>query len=211
MLNKTDIAPADEVEALENIIRGLNPIAALYKTVKANIDLKNIIGMNAYTSSRLVTQLQSRHSADRLHNDCDDAAHTHSHMDGHAPLAGPTHYELRGISSLLVTFPTLSASTLERVDVWIRTVLWENRLPEDPPAANSLEVLRCKGMFAEEGGRLHVLQGVRSLYEISEVENDGELEVGIPDTGKLVLIGKGLDERVRESLVRIISHERIER
>lgn len=138
------------------------------------------------------------------HHHCEDDDPSHVHTEEHAHPPEPTHYELRGISSLQVTFPTLSSSTLQRLDEWIRTVLWENRLPEDSSERGLLEVLRCKGMFAEEGGRLHVLQGVRSLYEISEVEGGGQEEVGVPDMGKLVLIGKGLDERVRKSLERIL-------
>lgn len=198
LLNKTDIAPASEVEAIERIIHGINPVATLYKTVKAEIDLKYIVGIDAYTSSRpLAPTLPTRSMAH---------VHTHGQDDepSHAHPIGPTHYELRGISSLQITFPTLSSSTLQRFDEWIRTVLWESHLPEDQPEKGSLEVLRCKGMFTEEGGRLYVLQGVRSMYEMTEVEKGGQEEVGLPDMGKLVLIGKGLDGTVRESLERVL-------
>ena len=60
-----------------------------------------------------------------------------------------------------------------------------------------MEVLRCKGLFVTTTGELHVLQGVRNLYEIAKVEDE---ELGLPDAGKLVFIGKGLHEHVRQSL-----------
>lgn len=43
---------------------------------------------------------------------------------------------------------------------------------------------------------LYVLQGVQTLYDITKLEGD----VGIPETGKLVFIGKGLSPSVRDSL-----------
>ncbi len=44
------------------------------------------------------------------------------------------------------------------------------------------------------------------MYEISTLEDGTEdEEMGVPDEGKVVLIGKGLDERVRESLVNVLS------
>ena len=87
---------------------------------------------------------------------------------------------------------------MDLLDEWIRDVLWERQLPGRPPEEYTrLEVLRCKGLFISTTGELHVLQGVRSLYEIAKVEEE---EVGLPDTGKLVFIGKGLNEYVRRSV-----------
>ena len=95
-----------------------------------------------------------------------------------------------------VECPALSVAQMEKLDEWIRSVLWEKEVPGHPTA--QIEVLRCKGLFVVGEGELHILQGVRNLYEIAKVE--GEAEIGLPDTGKLVFIGKGLDGRVRQSL-----------
>jgi len=93
---------------------------------------------------------------------------------------------------------------LEELDKWIRTVLWENRIPDNVPETPSseLKILRCKGLFVLESGEQYVLQGVQSMYDLSLVEGD---VTGIPDSGKLVLIGKGLDESVRQSLEKLLS------
>jgi G3E family GTPase len=157
------------------MLHKLNPAAPILRSIRGQVDLKHIIGIGAYSSSKLEIR---------------------DHDDPHGSDCGSTHYEVRGISSLRVACPVLTLRGLEKLDEWIRTVLWENRLPEDVGA--ELQVLRCKGVFNMETGQKYVLQGVRNLYEISEVE--GEV-VGIADEGKLVLIGKGLTEQVRRSLV----------
>lgn len=122
---------------------------------------------------------------------------THDHGD-HEQVHpdGATHFEMRGITSLQVSCPVLLSTHLEKLDEWIRTVLWESRLPggtEDP----ELQVLRCKGLFTMDSGEQYVLQGVRNMYEMSKV---AEETVGVPESGKLVLIGKGLTDTIRRSL-----------
>ena len=80
---------------------------------------------------------------------------------------------------------------------------------EDGEKTCDVQILRCKGAFRDgEDSKWHVLQGVRSVYEISELKvqqrGSGSLEnIGVPDKGKIVLIGKGLNEKVKESLERI--------
>ncbi len=185
------------MDATEEIIRGVNPAASLHRTVRGEIDLKHIIGVDAYASRQMLHESRAHSKSACDHpNDHDHDHHDHSHVKA------PTHYELRGISSLQIDCPKLTEDQMEQLDVWIRTVLWEKQLPGSSGAASSaLEVLRCKGLFVTDTGELHVLQGVRNLYEISKVEKAGEEDLGLPDTGKLVFIGKGLNEHVRRSLV----------
>jgi len=66
-----------------------------------------------------------------------------------------------------------------------------------PGGDRQVQILRCKGLFGDEKGKWWVLQGVRNVYEISEL---GDVGVDVPDRGKIVLIGKGLDEIVRVNL-----------
>ena len=126
----------------------------------------------------------------------------HVHSEGCDHDDAKTHYQIRGISSLQVHCPiSLSQSQLDRLDDWIRTALWENRVRIRPGVDLQVQILRCKGLFGDEKGRWWVLQGVRSLYEISEL---GDVGVDVPDRGKIVLIGKGLDENVRVNLGSIL-------
>ena len=203
LLNKVDLVPQAQVETTEDIIQGINQAATIYRTVRGEIDLKYIMGIDAYTSRPLL-QRKPNHALHTTHDDHDhDHDHDHSTHDHTSP---PTHYELRGISSLQVDCPTLNPSQHEKLDEWIRSVLWERQLPGEPPGdgATELVILRCKGMFKTTAGKAYVLQGVRNLYDIMEVEQGEEPDAGVPEVGKLVLIGKGLDEHVRRSLEAVV-------
>ncbi|KAJ6620802.1 CobW domain-containing protein [Mycena sp. CBHHK59/15] len=189
LLNKTDLATPASVSATAALLHGINPAAPIYHTVRAQIEIKHLLRVRAFAAP---PAFLPSHDHDHVHVDGDDHEHAHE----------PTHYELRGISSLLVVCPVLTHARLEVLDEWVRTVLWERRLPEDGDSegASALQVLRCKGLFILDSGEQYVLQGVRSMYEITEVVPENGEVLGVPVAGKLVLIGMGLDARVRTSL-----------
>lgn len=205
LLNKVDLVSQEQVKIIEGHIKRVNPNAIVHRTVKGQIDLKHIMGIQAYA-------MRAMQSSGPSSDDSTDASHEHSHDDGNAcnhthehehDTAPPHHYEIRGITSLQVSCPTLTEEGLQALDEWIRQVLWESKLPGETSHDGPLTVLRCKGMFPVQSGQVHVLQGVRNLYEIAPAEASGE-EIGVPDEGKLVLIGKGLDDVVRQSLVTLL-------
>ena len=199
LLNKADLASAEQIRTLEAHIRSINTNAIVHKTIRGEIDLKHIIGIEAYAMRAI--------SMTPLSDPATPHEHEHVHADGeacdHDHDAQPHHYEIRGITSLQVRCPTLSAAGLQALDEWVREVLWESRLPGQATRDDDLMVLRCKGMFHTADGKVHVLQGVRNMYEIAPVEKGGE-ELGVPDEGKVVFIGKGLDASVRRKLEEII-------
>jgi G3E family GTPase len=191
LLNKVDLVPEPQILSTEELLYKLNPAVPVYRTIQGQVDLALVMGIMAYTSPpSLQKVIPAPHDHDRQHDHdiAEDSPHNH-----------PTHYETRGISSLQVTCPVLSPSHLERLDQWIRTVLWENHLPHGD---HELRVLRCKGLFTMQSGERYVLQGVQNLYEISQVD-EGHV-TGVPEPGKLVLIGKALDDAVRRSLEDIL-------
>ena len=184
ILNKVDLAAQSDLAELEVKIRHVNPTAPIHRTIRGELDLAHILDLGAY-------RLPPRESEeDHVHTD--QCEHNHT---------SPNHYEVRGISSLQVSCGTFSQRRLDALDEWLRSVLWESTLPGQ--SSPSLQVLRCKGAFTLESGQHYVLQGVRNMYEISELAT-GE-GVDIPDKGKIILIGKGLDENVRHSLEAILS------
>lgn len=194
MLNKTDLASVADLQATEDLLSKINPTVTVHRTVRADIDIKHVLNIRAYTSSRGLSNAGTPAPDDHEH-----ASHDHEKSDnGHG-----THYEMRGISSLRVSCGVLSSKQQERLEEWIRTVLWESQLPEDSADTHEkpLEVLRCKGMFGSQSGQTFVLQGVRNLYELEPFVGDN---VGLPEHGKLVFIGKGLDDTVRKSLEKIV-------
>ncbi|KAK7469420.1 hypothetical protein VKT23_003892 [Stygiomarasmius scandens] len=199
ILNKVDLVDEPTVISVENAIRHINSAARIHRTVRGQLDLKHIMGISAYTvppelNEDVKQSLRRRGEHEHVH-DHSDSEHTHIHD------AQKTHYETRGITSLQIVCPVLSQPQLNAVDEWIRTILWENRLPDDTQSSE-LQVLRCKGLFSVQNGDQYVLQGVRNIYDMSKVMKEADL--GLPDTGKLVLIGKGLDESVRKSFAQVL-------
>ncbi|KAH7910844.1 CobW domain-containing protein [Hygrophoropsis aurantiaca] len=197
LLNKIDLAKDSLVDLTEKMIRKVNSSAPIFRTIQGQVQLEHILDINAYANA---SQLHTVVSAPHNH------AHTHDYDDeGHDRTAtASTHYELRGISSLQVSVPTLNKTRFDALDAWIRSVLWEQCLPDHAsnPEGNKtcdLKVLRCKGLFIMESGEQLVLQGVQDRYNIAPV--DDQNITGVPEIGKLVLIGKGLNEKVRQNLM----------
>jgi len=181
------LVEANTLKEIETTIKRINPAAPIHKTIKGEIDLSHIIGISAF-----------RLPPGELMGE----EHIHSAECDHSNDPPQSHYEIRGISSLQVSCGILDQPQLDRLDEWIRTALWENLISDAP--SSKIQVLRCKGAFTSNKGVHYVLQGVRSMYEISEV---GVAEgMGIPDIGKIVLIGKGLDNVVRKSLEHVLAY-----
>jgi len=70
-----------------------------------------------------------------------------------------------------------------------------------------LEVLRCKGIWWNNKGEQFVLQGVRHLYDVSKIKADTNQEEEMM-AGKLVFIGKGLNEAVKDSLRQVVGSKK---
>ncbi|KAA1479526.1 cobW-domain-containing protein [Dentipellis sp. KUC8613] len=195
LLNKVDLVSPDEAQAMEALLRAINPSAQVYRTIRGDIELGHVINIKAYASGPLLQQgATSSEQCDKKHGQ-----HNNSHLDDER--CGVTHYEVKGISSLQARCPALSITQLFKLDEWIRTVLWDNHLPTtSAESLTKLQVLRCKGLFILESGEKYILQGVRNMYEMVPLGEEG---IDVPEQGKLVLIGKGLNEAVRVNLLSI--------
>lgn len=191
VLNKIDLADSEILTETERMIQNVNPAAPIYRTIKGQIDLKNILGISAY---RLPPSIP-----------INDNPHVHSKHCDHDHEPTPNHYEIRGVSSLQVSCPPLDQTRFDKLDEWIRTILWENRIPGSTTSDSEVRVLRCKGAFTSTTGLQYILQGVQTMYEISELEATSANSLGVPEVGKIVLIGKGLDNHVRRSLDSVLA------
>ncbi|KAI6121019.1 CobW domain-containing protein [Pisolithus croceorrhizus] len=190
LLNKTDLVQSEnDLLETEDMIHRVNPSAPIYRTTHGNIDISRIININAYRMADHIRPSALNEAGADL---------------GQGMVAQPKHYELRGISSLQMAIPPLSLEKLAKLEKWIQRVLWDKELPKDGsiPDTHPVQILRCKGLFVMEFGKEYILQGVQTMYEISEVS--GQDVHGLPSAGKLVLIGKGLDEVARSSLVSVL-------
>jgi G3E family GTPase len=122
--------------------------------------------------------------------------HGHHH---HSEILHEHTEQFHKIHPLQIDLPQLTDSQTAKLDEWIRMVLWESKLPTVPGAkeqSEKLEVLRTKGFFTTSSESF-VIQGVRELYEITSLESSGK--DGSSLAGKLVLIGKGLDQEVKDN------------
>jgi G3E family GTPase len=195
ILNKCDIAKPSDLDGLEKHARKLNPHVPIHRTSRGAIDVGKIIGIDAFRS-RPDFRLADFH---------DDQENDHDH--DHAAEAHQAH--LHAISSLQIPVPPLDNAQFEKLDEWLRSLLWEDCLPSQTNESveitneKSMEILRAKGYFTLKdpppgSSGQHMLQAVRTLYEVTEVP----LDKASPDAaggGKLVLIGKGLGPHVKDS------------
>ena len=207
---------------METTLRRLNPSIPIYKTVRAQVDLSKVMGIGAYSErSPAFSDIVSRHIHGEEHGFCSNHDHEHPHEGQHL---SPENQHA-GISSIIVNIPgPLSDHQINSLDEWIRSALWENTIPSfdaldsdlqqlsiDPRdsqcmnrSPSELEILRCKGIWQDERGEQFMLQGVRNLYEVSKLPRTA-MELDGPPTGKLVLIGKGLNKAVEGSLTRVVT------
>ena len=54
LINKTDLVAPEELRELEARIRALNPYARLHRTERANIDINEVLGRNAFDLDRIL-------------------------------------------------------------------------------------------------------------------------------------------------------------
>ena len=164
LVNKTDLVTAEELEKVVERIRSINGLARIKTTTKSEVPQLEgfLLDINAYAN---VTA-----------DDLTFASKGHSHLD-------PT------ITTSTISFPALAPEQVDKFDLFLRTILWEETLPSNAPHER-FEIHRLKGRIPIKDGRVLLLQGVRNLYDINEAKEparDG-------DEAKLVLIGRGVDQ-----------------
>ncbi len=100
ILNKTDLASADELATVERRIRALNPFATIHRAQRCNVPLENILGQGAFDLGRVLEREPEFLSED---------AHEHEHDDEIASVSLTTTKPLDG----------------DRVTAWLRALLAE--------------------------------------------------------------------------------------
>lgn len=87
---------------------------------------------------------------------------------------------------MAVPIAPLQTHQLDQVDKWLRSILWDHKLP-GADSQPEFEIHRCKGRFVFEDGSVKILQGVREVFELIDTPNSGE---DGPVGGKIILIGR---------------------
>lgn len=175
VVNKADLVDEAEMKRVEDRVRAINSLAKVTITERSKVpDLSGfILDLHAYDEVEV--------------GDLSFATKGHSHLDP-------------AISTATIVVPALREEQVERFDKWLRTVLWEEKLPGGREAGD-FEVHRLKGRIPVKGGKVLLVQGVRNVYDINEGKDTEEGD----QEAKLVLIGKGVgQDGFRESLVEVL-------
>jgi G3E family GTPase len=186
LLNKTDLASAAELDAIERQIRAVNPTARLYRMQRGDIPLDNILNIGAFDLDR-VTEIDPHFLPDHecddacAHHDHDDHEHDHDH---HHHDHDHDHVAASGIASVAL-------STERPIDP-NKLLPWLNALTQ----ARGPDILRLKGIFAfPSEPKRFVVQGVHMIVE-GDTQRDWK-----PDekrVSRLVFIGRNLDRKELE-------------
>lgn len=92
------------------------------------------------------------------------------------------------ISTITVPVDKLKPEQLEDVDRWLRSVLWDHKLPGHE-SESQFEVHRSKGRLLLDNGEIKMLQGVREVFDLTDAPPSDEPP---PTEGKIILIGREL-------------------
>lgn len=176
LINKTDLVSEEELNTVMERIRSINGLARIKTTTRSQVPQLEglVLDLHAYDE---VTDA-----------DLKFASKGHSHLD-------PT------ITTTTITFPALTAKQVGKFDYFLRTVLWEESLPDGAEHA-PFEVHRLKARIPIPDGKMLLIQGVRNIYDTNEVKREGTQS----EDAKLVLIGKGVDqESLKDSLLKTLA------
>ncbi|KAK2613622.1 hypothetical protein N8I77_000525 [Diaporthe amygdali] len=162
VINKTDLVTQQELQNVQERIRSINGLAKIHLTKESAVPQLEgfLLDLHAYEN---IVEL--------------DNSKGHSHLDS-------------TISTISIPLPVLETEQVDKVDAWLRSVLWENVLPDDSSEhKDPFEIHRLKGRLVVRNGGTKIIQGVRELFEIFDappsVDHGGAIE-----TGKVVLIGR---------------------
>ncbi|CAI6337463.1 unnamed protein product [Periconia digitata] len=178
LVNKTDLVSEDELKTVVERVRSINGLARIKTTNKSQVpQLEGVVlDLHAYDQ---VTDA-----------DLKFASKGHSHLD-------PT------ITTSTIAFPAISKHQLDAFDRFLRTILWEDELPDSKPHER-FEIHRLKGRVPVVNGNIVLVQGVRNVYDTTEAKRENP-DSNADAEGKLVLIGRGVDQPAfRESLLEVL-------
>lgn len=181
VLNKADLVTKEELAKVRERIESINGLAKIHVTEKGVVpELEGfLLDLNSYASIE----------------DKDLSGKGHSHLD---PVCQAWELSIgwrlianRGqtISTITIPVPALSSDQVQKIDRWLRSVLWDCELPHFPKAA-PFETHRLKGRLVLDNGEVKMIQGVREIFEM--IDSPERVDAGASSQGKLVVIGRHL-------------------
>jgi G3E family GTPase len=190
IINKTDLVSEAELNNVIDRIRSINGLARIETTTKSQVPQLEglVLDLHAYDE---VTDA-----------DLKFASKGHSHLDPVSccpiEIVDVLTHSLQTITTTTISFPALDPSQVDKFDLFLRTILWEETLP-NTTSGQPFEIHRLKARIPVTDGRMLLVQGVRNIYDTNETK--ASTESG-NEQAKLVLIGKAVDQpAMKESLI----------
>lgn len=167
IINKSDLVSVAQLAEVEARVRSINSLARVQVTEQSRVPQLEglVLDLHAY----------DRVTAENL----DFAEKGHSHLDA-------------AIGTVTVRFDSLGDSGMVQLDAWLRSVLWDSKLPGHESVAG-WEIHRSKGRVRLQGGEVKMLQGVREIFELidgADAAKDGD--EGQEQGSRIVFIGRNL-------------------
>lgn len=167
IINKSDLVSAEQLAAVEARVRSINSLARVQVTEQSRVPALegSVLDLHAYDR----VTAESLAFADK----------GHSHLDA-------------AIGTATVKFGELSDAGMTALDAWLRSVLWESKVPGRADLTG-WEIHRSKGRVRLQDGRMKMMQGVREIFEmIDRADATGDEDGGDEQGGRIVFIGRNV-------------------
>lgn len=195
VINKIDLISPETLEVVIDRVQAINGLAKIHITQQGQVP-------------HLEGFLLDLHAYDDV-GDLALATKGHSHLDPvlilHLFDNQNSLTSCKTISTISITVPLLNNDQLPKLDAWLRSILWDAKLPRTErdgaspmdPKAGLFEIHRLKARFPLIDGVVKIVQGVREIFDIKDAPEDnrkGTGELVLVDYGKLVLIGRHISD-----------------
>ena len=173
LLNKTDLVSPAELQKTEARIRKMNPMAKVYPTKDAAIDLTKVLNVGGFDLKRaLELEPDFLKASEEEHDHDDEHEHDHEHEEEH------DHHHAEDVTSVGISAP--GDLDEKKLSDWLGTLL----------RTKGQDIFRMKGVLAVKGhARRFVFQGVHMLMDGRPDRPWGN----DPRHNTLIFIGRNLD------------------
>ncbi|KAK9828520.1 hypothetical protein WJX72_000532 [[Myrmecia] bisecta] len=198
LLNKIDLVNADDKHKILHRIQAINSLVQIIECERAQVDLRQVLGIEAFDLARVVTLdpsfLQDAAAQDHEHHDHDH--HNHDHADGHHAAdcqirspAEATHVKhSHGDEVSSVGMEMEGELDPARLNTWLSKLLQEH----------GVDIYRSKGILCFHGSEdKHVFQGVHMQMEFGS-SREGMTVANVPESPRASLL-RELQAAVGES------------
>lgn len=171
LLNKLDkLKDQSLVVKMKQLILGMNVLAEIRTSQFGQVDPSYILNIGAYG--------------------CVDDARV---LEKIQTLQNSHHHPDSSIESVVIEVP--AGVCLEKFEEWVQNILWEPELVTGHEQGKTCEIIRLKAaIICKDTSNQVIFQAVRATYEHRECSVTGDLS-----EGKLVLIGRNLEEQILKS------------